>query len=151
MSYPSNQPPQRDGDAAAGIEVTDDFEPFAQRNDVFSRAFWDATVRTAQSDAFFASYRMEAAPRRGAGFTQKDFALRNAAWLISDVMTDRHAAQGRREGFQAPISYDTPVAETQVSVIPQRSAPKNRATRFTSALIAAGSSTGTCVSATGVS
>ena len=116
MSYPSNQPPQRDGDAAAGIEVTDDFEPFAQRNDVFSRAFWDATVRTAQTDAFFASYRMEAAPRRGAGFTQKDFALRNAAWLISDVMTDRNAAQGRREGFQAPISYDTPVAETQVSV-----------------------------------
>ncbi len=116
MSYPSNQPPTRDDDADAGIDVTDTFEPFAQRNDVFSRAFWDDTVRNAQTDAFFASYRMEAAPRRGDGFTQKDFALRNASWLISDVMTDRHADQGRREGFQAPISYDTPVAPETVEV-----------------------------------
>jgi hypothetical protein len=54
---------------------------------------------------------MEALPRRGDGFTQKDFALRNASWLISDIMTDRHADKGRREGFQAPISNDTPVAD----------------------------------------
>jgi epoxyqueuosine reductase len=50
---------------------------------------------------------MEALPRRGDGFTQKDFALRNASWLISDIMTDRHAGKGRREGFQAPISNET--------------------------------------------
>jgi ferredoxin len=116
MSYPSNQPHQRPGDAEAGIEVTDEFEPFAQRNDVFSRAFWDDSVRSPATVAFFASYRMEAAPRRGDGFTQKDFALRNAAWLISDIVTDRHAGAGRREGFQAPISYDTPVADTRVAV-----------------------------------
>ena len=54
---------------------------------------------------------MEATPRRGHGFTQRDFALRNASWLISDIMTDRFAGQGRREGFQAPISNDTPVAD----------------------------------------
>jgi epoxyqueuosine reductase QueG len=59
---------------------------------------------------------MEAAPRRGAGFTQKDFALRNASWLISDIMTDRFSDQGRREGFQAPINYDTPVALDQITV-----------------------------------
>ncbi|MEO0362835.1 MAG: reductive dehalogenase domain-containing protein, partial [Pseudomonadota bacterium] len=67
-------------------------------------------------DAFFASYRMEAAPRRGDGFTQRDFALRNASWLISDVMTDRFAAEGRREGFQASISPDTPVAPERIEV-----------------------------------
>lgn len=116
MSYPSNLPRQRDRDEAAGIEVSEDFEPFAQRNDVFSRAFWDERVRSKQTDAFFASYRMEAIPRRGDGFTQKDFALRNASWLISDIMTDRHAGDGRREGFQAPISADTPVADDQVAV-----------------------------------
>ena len=44
---------------------------------------------------------METIPRRGDGFTQKDFALRNASWLISDIMTDRFATDGRREGFQA--------------------------------------------------
>jgi hypothetical protein len=101
-------------DLAAGIETTPQFKRFSQRNDVFSRAFWDDTVRSAASQAFFASYRMEAIPRRGDGFTQKDFALRNASWLISDIMTDRFAADGRREGFQAPISNDTPVAGEKV-------------------------------------
>ena len=103
-------------DAAAGIEVTENFTPFHQRDDAFTRAFWDEDVRSPRTDAFFASYRMEAAPRRGAGFTQKDFALRNASWLISDVITNRGAATGEREGFQAPIRNDTPVAPQQVPV-----------------------------------
>jgi len=55
----------QDKDAAAGIETTPEFTRFAQRNDIFTRAFWDPTVKTKQTDAFFASYRMEAAPRRG--------------------------------------------------------------------------------------
>ena len=104
-------------DSAAGIETTDEFRQFAQKNDVFTRAFWDPTVRTDKTDAFFGSYRMEAIPRRGDGFTQKDFALRNASWLISDIMTDRHANKGRREGFQAPISNDTPVADEKVEYL----------------------------------
>ena len=116
MSWPENSPPQRDGDAAAGIEVTDEFERFAQRNDVFTRAFWDDGVKSKQTDKFFASYRMEAAPRRGDGFTQKDFALRNASWLISDVISDRNAAEGKREGFQSSILCDTPVAKDKVNV-----------------------------------
>ena len=116
MAYPSNTPDNRPDDAAAGIEVTEEFERFTQRNDVFTRAFWDDNVRSKHTDAFFASYRMEATPRRGTGFTQRDFALRNASWLISDVMTNRHADQGRREGFQAPISYDTPVAPIQMEI-----------------------------------
>jgi epoxyqueuosine reductase QueG len=116
MSYPKNHSAPQPNDAAAGIETTKDFERFTQRNDVFTRAFWDDTVRSKQTDGFFASYRMEATPRRGDGFTQRDFALRNAAWLISDVITDRNADQGRREGFQAPISYDTPVAPVQLEV-----------------------------------
>ena len=116
MACPQNSPLPRTNDADAGIELTPAFERFAQRNDVFTRAMWDDSVRSKQTDAFFASYRMEAAPRRGDGFTQRDFALRNASWLISDVMTNRFAPDGRREGFQAPISYDTPVADQQVTV-----------------------------------
>ncbi len=59
---------------------------------------------------------MEAIPRRGDGFTQKDFALRNASWLISDIVSERTAGEGRREGFQAPVSCDTPVATEVVAV-----------------------------------
>ena len=57
---------------------------------------------------------MEAIPRRGDGFSQKDFALRNASWLISDIMADRFSSDGRREGFQAPLSNDTPIADQKV-------------------------------------
>jgi len=116
MSYPENHPKPLPADAAAGIEITEDFERFTQRNDIFTRAFWDPQVRNKQTDAFFASYRMEAAPRRGDGFTQRDFALRNASWLVSDLISNRGAETGRREGFQAPIANDTPVSEVQQDV-----------------------------------
>lgn len=116
MSWPSNTPDQRETDAAAGIEVTEDFERFNQRNDMFTRAFWDDRIRSPKTDAFFASYRMEATPRRGEGFNQRDFALRNAAWLISDVISERRAAEGMREGFQSAIQPDTPVAPDRVEV-----------------------------------
>ncbi|MCA2011738.1 4Fe-4S dicluster domain-containing protein [Cereibacter sphaeroides] len=103
-------------DAEAGIELTADFERFRQRDDVFTRAFWDPEVRSKQTDAFFASYRIDANPRKGEGFQQKDFALRNAAWLVSDIVSNRSASEGVREGFQAPIRADTPVAPVQVAV-----------------------------------
>ncbi|MEO0938928.1 MAG: reductive dehalogenase [Pseudomonadota bacterium] len=111
-----NSPAPRPGDAEAGIEITEDFQRFRQRNDVFTRAFWDETVRTPKTDAFFTSYRMDAVPRRGDGFTQRDFALRNASWAISDHFTDLHADEGRREGFQAPLTPPVPVAEARVAV-----------------------------------
>ena len=101
MSYPSNRPETRPDDAAAGIDITDDFERFTQRNDIFTRAFWDDKVRNKKSDAFFASYRMEATPRRGDGFTQRDFALRNASWLISWRVT---APAARRAQSVCPTS-----------------------------------------------
>lgn len=112
MSWPENRTPDHllASDRAAGFEVREDFERFSQMNDIFTRAFWDDRVRTKDSDAFFASYRMEAAPRRGDGFTQKDFALRNASWLISDMISERSAGEGLREGFQGAIRDETPVA-----------------------------------------
>jgi epoxyqueuosine reductase len=103
-----------ESDRAAGIETTDAFEPFTQRNEMFSRALWDPLVQTKEVNAFFASYRIEAAPRRGEGFTQKDFALRNAAWIISDLIANRSQSEGVREGFQGAIRADTPVAQTKV-------------------------------------
>ena len=103
-------------DRNAGIEVEADFEPFNQMNDMFTRAFWDERVRSPDTDAFFASYRIEAAPRSGEGFSQKDFALRNAAWLLSDIISSRSEPDGEREGFQAPIRYDTPVCPDKFEI-----------------------------------
>ena len=40
-------------DSAAGIETTEEFKQFSQKNDVFTRAFWDPMVRTKKTDSFF--------------------------------------------------------------------------------------------------
>ena len=100
--------------AGPSWEVGPGFERFDQMNDMFTRAFWDPRVRTEDTDAFFASYRSGFSARRGDGFTQKDFALRNAAWLVSDLISNRSAEEGLREGFQGAIRRDTPVAEDRV-------------------------------------
>ena len=103
-------------DRLAGFEITEDFERFDQMNDMFTRALWDQTIRSPDTDAFSASYRMEAAPRKGEGFSQKDFALRNASWLVSDIISNRSAVEGLREGFQGAIRDDTPVAGIKAEI-----------------------------------
>lgn len=105
-----------DSDRAAGFQITRDFRPFSQMNDIFTRAFWDPSVHTKETDAFFASYRDTAEPRRGEGFSQRDFALRNASWAVSDILSNRGAEKGVREGFQGHIERDTPVAAQRVDV-----------------------------------
>ena len=120
-NWPSNQPDaphdlskvynaNQEMDQFLGFEFNSDFEQFSQRNDMFTRAFWDEDVRSKHTDAFFKSYRVDAEPRRGEGFSQKDFALRNAAWSISDIISSRSEERGLREGFQAPIQSDTKIS-----------------------------------------
>ena len=118
LSPPRDRTPDHllDTDRRAGIEVVEGAARFSQMNDVFTRAGWDDRVRSKDTDGFFASYRMEAAPRRGDGFTQKDFALRNAAWLISDIVSERAASEGVREGFQGAIRSDTPIAPERAAL-----------------------------------
>ena len=105
-----------ESDSLLGIQISDDFTQFNQMDDMFTRAFWDESVRSDDTDGIFASYRMEAAPRRGEGFNQKDFALRNAAWAVSDIISNRGNDLGEREGFQAAINNDTPVAPQRIEV-----------------------------------
>lgn len=95
-------------DAAAGIEVGSDFAPFSQRDDMFMRAWWDEAIHTEETEQFFASYRMDASPRKGEGFNQRDFALRNASWTVADEYADRSFGKGRREGFSAPLKARIP-------------------------------------------
>jgi len=103
-------------DAALGFEITDDFQRFNQKNDIFTRGFWDEDVASDDTAAFFDSYREAPEARRGQGFTQKDFALRNASWIISDLISNRGGEMGLREGFQSAIRDDTPVASAQVPI-----------------------------------
>jgi len=130
MSWPKNTPEravtaaQRQdwaarfgaSDRTLGFEITDEFQPFNQMNDMFTRAFWDPAVTSPDTEAFFDSYRAAPEARRGQGFGQKDFALRNASWAISDLISNRGADMGLREGFQAAITDDTPVAPQKATL-----------------------------------
>jgi len=87
-------------DQEAGFEILATFKRFHQKNEMFRRSQWDRRVRNEKTDRFFADHSQPQSKwHKTAGFTQKDYALRNAAWHISDLLTDVHAAEGRREGF----------------------------------------------------
>ncbi len=129
--WPANRPPDNSdreqqraqwrekyahSDAEAGIEISDDFEPFSQINDMFTRAFWDESVRSKKTDAFFSGHRVAANPRKADGFRQRDMALRNASWSVSGVISSRGRDEGKREGFQSPIEEGGPIAPKSVEI-----------------------------------
>ena len=103
-------------DKDTGFEISSDFERFNQINDIFSRAFWDDNVRTKLSDAFFESHRVQPKGKRAPGFRQKDFALRNAAWAISDTFSNRGAEKGTREGFQSWMECEAEIADEKLQI-----------------------------------
>ncbi|MEM9653604.1 MAG: reductive dehalogenase [Actinomycetota bacterium] len=102
-------------DEEAGFEVLDDFERFSQVNDVFSRSWWDDRIRSEKSATFYATYRRPLEKwRKANGFTQRDYALRNASWHVSDVFTEMYEDRGRRDGFLDPLSMLRDGADQQL-------------------------------------
>ena len=45
-------------DEDARFEISEDFRRFNQREDIFSRSFWDSTIRSKDTDKFYQSYRL---------------------------------------------------------------------------------------------
>jgi reductive dehalogenase len=90
----------RPSDAEAGFTVDADFRRFNQKNDVFCRSFWDPTVKSGRSGLFYQSYRTPLIEwKKVEGFTQRDYALRNAAWHVTDIFAELKEDGDRREGF----------------------------------------------------
>ncbi len=82
------------------FEVTDDFERFDQRNDVFCRSWWDERIRNPKTERFYHAYRKPLGSWRSTeGFTQKDYAFRNASWHVTDIFAELKEGEDRREGF----------------------------------------------------
>ena len=96
-------------DQLTGVRVDDDFGQFEQKFEVYCRSLWDDTVKDKRSDKFFEGYYMPyARARRTDGFSQRDYAFRNAAWHVTNVIRDieksgeyRKEKPGeiRKEGF----------------------------------------------------
>jgi epoxyqueuosine reductase len=114
-------PNPADNDHAAGFDVQADFEPFNQKNDVFRRSWWDERIRTKKSELFYATYREPLKTwRKADGFTQKDYALRNATWHVSDLFTEINEVQDRREGFSDAFTLQRePAGNKQIFDSPQ--------------------------------
>ncbi len=109
---PSNHHPS---DNAAQFDIQDDFERFDQKNDVFRRSWWDDHIRTPKAKLFYETYREPLKTfRKADGFTQKDYAFRNASWHVSDIFTELKESQDRREGFSDEFSLYKEVAKEKV-------------------------------------
>ena len=86
-------------------EVLDSFERFSQVDDVFSRSRWDPEIRSEAATRFYSTYRRPLTDWRAApGFTQHDYALRNAAWHVTDIFAEMYEDNDRRDGFLDPLS-----------------------------------------------
>ena len=97
------------------FEILDNFKRFDQKNDVFRRSWWDKKIRSNKTRLFYSTYREPLKNwKKADGFTQKDYALRNAAWHVSDILTEINIDQDRREGFSDAFSIQTPVAENKI-------------------------------------
>jgi reductive dehalogenase len=109
-----------DSDKSARISVIEGaFEGFSQKDDAFCRSFWDRSFRSKRTEQLWDSYAkpLEAQwNRRGSGFSQRDFALRNAAWWVADLFAERKENEDRREGFLDPYSQLRPGPEERLDL-----------------------------------
>ena len=121
-------------DQEAGFEMMDNFERFHQKNDVFRRSWWDESIRSEKAQLFYSTYRDPLKSWRQAdGFTQKDYAFRNATWHVSDIFTEMKENEDRREGFSDAFTLLRDVAKEKILFdSPQAAADeiKNVAKRF---------------------
>jgi reductive dehalogenase len=109
-------PDTRASDAQAGFDVLPSFQRFSQKNDIYCRAFWDPVVHSEKSDRFFETYRTPLKTwKKTEGFTQRDYALRNASWHLPDIFAELKLDENRREGFLDPF---TVVREGPGDVVP---------------------------------
>lgn len=102
---------RRASDEEAGIEIAPGFERFNQKDDMFRRSWWDERIRSEKSRLFYDTYREPLKTwRKADGFAQKDYALRNAAWHVSDIFTELKQDEDRREGFTDAFTLQRDVA-----------------------------------------
>ncbi len=101
-----SNPNKKPIDELTGFDVGPEFERFDQRFEIYCRSEWDEAISTDKARKFFQGYAMpNARARKADGFSQRDYALRNAAWHVTNLLRDIHRdSKGRKEGFFNPFS-----------------------------------------------
>ena len=116
-SIAAGNSPARTADNAAGFRLLPSFERFNQKDDVFRRSWWDKRIRNRKTELFYETYREPLKTwRKVDGFTQKEYALRNATWHVSDIFTELKQDEDRREGFSDEFTLYRDVADEQMDL-----------------------------------
>jgi epoxyqueuosine reductase len=113
-------------DDKTGFDITDEFSRFDQRNEIYCRSEWDPEIQSKNATGFFSGHYMpNARARKADGFGQRDYALRNATWHVTNVLRDlRRETDDRKEGFfdtftaheegwPEPYPFESPEAATE--------------------------------------
>ena len=66
-------------DEDARFEISEDFRRFNQREDIFSRSFWDSTIRSKDTDKFYQSYGCRSYIYNGVNNLQAHY-----RWYVTD-------------------------------------------------------------------
>lgn len=106
-NQPSSEGPYREfgeihraKDEACGFDILENFERFNQANDIYCRGQWDRRLRSEKVLNWFKGmFRPGIGARRTEGYTIKDFALRNAGWMGTNLAIQRSLHLGRADGF----------------------------------------------------
>ena len=111
---PANNHDPTANDLEAGFDIRDNFERFAQRDELFRRSRWDDEIRDEKTDTFYATHRGPLSScRKADGYTQRDYAIRNAGWRINEILSDHKSEEDRREGFNDEFSNYSPIARSK--------------------------------------
>jgi epoxyqueuosine reductase len=88
-------------DDKTGFDIGEEFSRFDQRYEIYCRSEWDPEVQSRKASDFFRGHYMpNARARKADGFGQRDYALRNATWHVTNVIRDlRRQSDDRKEGF----------------------------------------------------
>jgi epoxyqueuosine reductase len=88
-------------DDKTGFDIAEEFSRFDQRNEIYCRSEWDPEIKSKNATDFFSGHYMpNARARKADGFGQRDYALRNATWHVTNVLRDlRRKSDDRKEGF----------------------------------------------------
>ncbi len=118
--------PKKPIDKKTGFDISTDFSRFDQRNEIYCRSEWDPEIENKKATEFFAGYYMpNARARKADGFGQRDYALRNATWHVTNVLRDlRRESDDRKEGF-----FDTFTAHEEGWPEPYEFESKEEATK----------------------
>jgi len=90
----------RDGDEYCGIEILENFERFNQANDIYTRGQWDSRIRSENVINWFKGmFTPGIGVKKSEGYSVRDFALKNAGWMATNLIIQRNRAADRTDGF----------------------------------------------------